>query len=150
MFGKKLEIISRRLKNLQKTERFSSYIRKKVFSKSGELVGKVKDITTKKDNMIGLIVNGNKKVFIGKEFFDFDSKDVIMLSINPVTSLIGKHVFDAEGRRLGYVKGLERKNNANDFESLVVKKAFYLRALKIPKEDVVVSKKNIILKKAYR
>ena len=63
--------------------------------------------------------------------------------------MIGKQVFDADGKKLGRVKSVQRKGNANDFESVVVKRHFFSRGIAVPKSDIDVSKKNIILKVIY-
>jgi sporulation protein YlmC with PRC-barrel domain len=149
MFGKPAEIISRRIKNIESIELSSQYTDKKVYSKSGEFVGKVYDIAMKNKCFIGLMVSGKRKVFIDKDFFESDADGVIMLKIEPVVNLLGKQVFDSLGKIVGKVVGLNRKSNKNDYEEIVVKKSFFRRAFNVPKKDVEVAKENIILKKAY-
>ncbi|HJX50323.1 MAG TPA: PRC-barrel domain-containing protein [Candidatus Nanoarchaeia archaeon] len=149
MFERKIEVLSSRTKKLEGTGKFSSYIGKRVYSKTGELVGSVYDIIIKKDCMIGVLYKKNSRVFIGKEFFKSDTADAIMLKIDPVTDLIGKQVYDSTGKRIGKVVELKRKSTANSYEELRVKKAFYLSSVFIPKKLIAVAKKNIILKEPW-
>jgi len=149
LFTRRVEILSSRTKKLESTKKFSSYIGKNVYSKSGELVGKVYDVIMKNDNMVGVIYKGASRVFIGKEFFKSDTDDAIMLKIEPVTGLIGKHVYDSTGKIIGKVVELKRKSTANSFDELRVKKAFYSMSVHIPKKFIAVAKKNIILSKPW-
>jgi sporulation protein YlmC with PRC-barrel domain len=149
MFGSKETIISSKQADLANTKNLVSYINRKVYSKTGNLLGRVKDIILRHDTLIGFEVIGRKKLFIDKEFFESESDNSLMLSIEPITSLFGKHVFDADGKNIGKVKDIERKSNANTFTHLVVRKHFYTKPIKVPKEDIDVSKENIILNKKY-
>jgi len=58
-------------------------------------------------------------------------------------------VFDADGKKLGKVVDVVRKDETNSMEALMVRKNFYSRQVRVPKNDIEVSKKNIILKKVY-
>ena len=147
MFGSKIQIVSSRTKKLEGTNSFSSYIGKQVYSKSGEMIGVVKDIIMKNDIMLGVIVH---KVFIGKEFFKSYTADAIMLKIDPVTNLIGKHVYDSAGDRVGKVVELKRKGTGNSFNELRVKRNIYTRSIFINKKDIQIAKKNVILKRPWQ
>lgn len=149
MFSKKIEVVSSKTKKLEKTKNFCSYINKKVYSKKGMFVGKVSDVIMKDYLMVGVLVNANKKIFIGKEFFKSDSESAIMLKIDPVTEIIGKTVYDSTGKRLGKVVGLKRKGTGNSYSELLVKKAIYSRSFSISKKEVEIAKKSVILNKEY-
>jgi len=116
MFGKPTEIISREIKDISNIELSSQHIGKKVYSKSGEFVGKVYDVAMKNRCFTGLMVSGARNVFIDKDFFESDADGVIMLKIEPVTNIIGKQVFDSAGKIVGKVVGLNRKNNSYLFK----------------------------------
>jgi len=141
-----VEIVSNKSINLDEMRKFSSYIGKKVFSKTGEFMGEVYDIAIKKDTIVGVFYKGNLNVFIDKEFFESDTKEAIMLKIEPVTRLIGKEVYDSTGELIGEVVELKRKGNSNSYDELRVKKGFFYKSVYIPKEKIAVAKKNIILK----
>lgn len=146
---RKIHMISTRKKDHSEMGRFRSYIGKKVISKSGDFVGRVYDVLFSGDKMTGIMVwRRFSKLFVGKEFFDL-SEDAVMLSINPVTMLIGKKVFDADGKKIGTVKGIIRKGKTNNFDAVTVKKNIFSKSIKVPKSEIETSKKNIILKKVY-
>jgi len=150
MARKKLRAISSNETDISKFDSFRSWVGKKVISKSGDIIGKVQDFRFKKNMVAGIIVMKRfSRIFIGNEFINGVSEDAIVLSIDPVTMLVGKKVFDVDGKEIGSVARLIRKGNANTFEGVVVKKRFYSKGIKIPKKDVDISKKSIILKKSY-
>lgn len=147
--AKKIRIISSKIKNLNKQEKASSYLGKKVLSKSGEYVGKVYDIILQKGNITGFLISGKVKIFIGKESIASQSEKTIMLKIEPITNIIKKKVFDAAGKKIGSVIDLKRKSTANTYSDLKVRQAIHKKPFLIPKKEVRVSKKNVILNKVH-
>lgn len=145
----KTELISTKVKNLDAIEKFSEYIGKKVFSKSGAYVGKIKDVVIRRGSMIGVLVKSKRKLFIGREFFETDSEDAIMLSIEPVTLIIGKQVFDSLGKKVGKVVDLERADTDNQFRALIIKKRIYFRPFTVPRSAVTITKHNVLLNKPF-
>ncbi|MBD3247110.1 hypothetical protein GF378_00635, partial [Candidatus Pacearchaeota archaeon] len=105
------------------------------------------DIVLKKDCFAGVLVKGKRRVFIGKEFLGGESKKGMILKIEPVTSLISRQVYDSHGKRIGKVSGLKRKSKTNNYSAILVKKSVYRRAFEIPKKEIDVAKKTIVLKK---
>jgi len=148
MFWKKTDIVSGKIKNLDSLSKLKSYLGKKVYAKKGDFIGYVRDVMFKGNIIQGIFVKGKRNIFIGKEFFEHESEEAFVLSIDPVVCLIGKQVFDSAGKRIGKVIDIKRKSNANTYSELIIKKVFYRRAFSIPKEDVSVAKQNIILKHA--
>ncbi len=146
MFRKRTDIISGKVKNLDSLSSLKSYIGKRVYSKNGDLLGHVKDALFKGNVIEGILVKGKRKLFISKEFFEHESDKAFVLSIDPIVSLIGKLVYDSTGKKIGRVVDIKRKTNANTFTELVIKKSIFRRRFTIPKEDISVAKKNIILK----
>ena len=147
---KKMTAISRGTKDPNKMDNLRSYLGRKVRSKSGESLGGIYDILFMGDKVEGYVVAKRmSKLFVGKEFFSSFSKKTAMLSIDPVILLIGKQVFDADGKKLGKVVRVERKSNSNEFDALVVRKNFFSRGIEVQKKDIDISKKNVILKVIY-
>ena len=64
-------------------------------------------------------------------------------------ALKGKFVFDADGRNLGKISSVHRKANANNFYEISIKRKFYSKEQKIPRKEIAVMKKNVILNKSY-
>jgi len=146
---KKTEIISTNLDNLENQRYGKSYLGKKVYSKEGRLVGIVRDILIDKNSLSGLFIIGKRKLFVDKEYIASESEKAIMLTIEPVLSIVGKKVFDSDGRKIGVVMSIDRKSKSNSFVSLMVKAHIFSKPFTIPKEDIEVCKENIILNRAY-
>ncbi len=147
---RRMNSISTKGKDPSAMDSFSSWIGKKVISKSGDIIGKVQDFRFSKNTIEGIVVMRNiSRLFIGHEFISGVSDEAVVLSIDPVTMLVGKKVFDADGKEMGKVARLVRKGSSNSFEAVIVKKNIYSKGMKFPKADVEVSKKSIILKKSY-
>lgn len=138
--------------NLELTTNLRSYLGKKVYSKSGDIVGSVQDILlNSKHSFQGIMVKTGLRssLFIGRKYVKELTPVSIMLSIDPVTSLVGKFVFDADGKKLGRVFELKRSSDANSFYALTIRKHRFSKPRDIPKEHIHVAKKNIILSKKY-
>ncbi|MBW2982697.1 PRC-barrel domain-containing protein [Candidatus Woesearchaeota archaeon] len=142
-------IISPGFKQVDKAKTARDYLGKKVYSTSGDRVGRVKDVVYSQDRIAGLIVRGRKMLFVHKDYVQPEIVDAIILTIDPVNMLKGKLVFDSDGRKIGKVKDIERSTTANDCDNLVVKKHLFAKPRKVSYDDVSVSKRNIILSKAY-
>lgn len=129
----------------------SKIVGKKVIAQNGEVVGRVKEVAFDLNRIIGFIVQG--KIGVGQMLVDVHyveqyHEDSVILKISPVTSLIGKIVFDSDGKRVGRIKELVRAGTANDFTDLMVSRGAFRKAQKVPKSDMQVVGKNIILNKA--
>ncbi|MBW2996550.1 hypothetical protein KY332_04605 [Candidatus Woesearchaeota archaeon] len=142
---KKIEVFSPRKQDINKLGSIKSFLSRKIVSKSGEAIGKAKDVLFDSKGIRG--VKG-KGFYVDKSYFK-TSEDKIMLSIDPVILLLGKDVFDADGKKIGKVVKVARTGNTNNFKSIFVKRKFYSRKKEISKADISVSKKNIILNKKY-
>jgi len=144
-----IEIISQTDRNILKFESIIDYIGKKVVSKSGKTIGTIRDVLFTEKGVKGFIIHRFfTRFYIDNAYFNTIGKQA-MLSINPAILLAGKVVFDADGKRLGKVVNVNRKNKSNDFESITVKKRFFLKGIDIPKSEIDIMKNNIILNKAY-
>ena len=108
-------LISPSITNIGEYDSYHELFLKKVFSKSGDYIGKVRDIISTGNQVVGFIVGkGFKNVFIDKNFITTSPEAVQILSIDPFTLLLGKHVYDLTGRYIGRVKTVNRDNNKND------------------------------------
>lgn len=126
---------------------FFSFFWKKIISHSGNPCGRILDIFIQDGKLAGFaVIRGFRTYFIGSEFVENDSGEAVVLSIEPVYLLIGKSVFDSEGRRLGRLNRLVRNDRSNEFAAIVVKRKFYTPGMTIPASHIAVSKHNIVLK----
>lgn len=146
---RKERIISSKTTTLDETKSLVSLLGKRVLSKSGEITGKITDVITTNEKIIGIMVTGSQKQFIGKEFFKYDAEDSIILTIDPVTLMIGKQVFDSEGKKLGNVIDIKRENADNNYTAIIIKKTLISKKILIPKKHIEVARKNILLNVPY-
>lgn len=142
-------LLSKRLSTLDNTSTLRSYLGKKVYSTSGDFVGRVVDVIIFQDQFVGLTVQGKRRLFVDKDYCEPETVDNIILKIDPITMLNGKLVFDSEGKKVGRVVGFERTGVRNTCDVIVVKKNVFNKPLSIPYSAIETSKKNIILNKAY-
>jgi sporulation protein YlmC with PRC-barrel domain len=139
---KNLNIIS--TKNISASFKLKDMLNKKILALNGEVVGKVKDIAFDAQKVYGIYVND---MLIDMTYIDQFKEECIVLKINPITNLKGKIVFDKDGKKLGIITEVIRTNNENSFVSVNVKKYFFSKTINIPKSDMAVIDKNIILNK---
>ena len=100
-----MEIISPIIKGMHGIHFVSEELGKKVYSKSGAVGGKVKDVIAHNKHILAIIV---KDMVIDEHYIHSSSKGAIMLNIDPVFEFIGKEVFDADGAHLGKVVSIEK------------------------------------------
>jgi sporulation protein YlmC with PRC-barrel domain len=142
-------ILSKKTLVLDDTVSVHHYLRKKVYSDSGDRVGRIIDVILKDDTLAGFIIRGREKIYIDKDYCELDSEENILLKIDPITLHKRKIVFDASGKRLGRVVGIERTGVKNEFDSLLVKKHIFATPVHIPASEIETARRNIILNKEY-
>jgi len=121
-------------------------LKRKVYSNSGEYIGKIKDYMFLGVDVYGIVVKRLfRKVFVGSEFLINTDEDVQMLKIDPITMHLGKHVYDKNGKYLGRVKDLSQVYKKNDFSSLLVRKNIFSKSFEVTPKQISTIKKNIIL-----
>ena len=119
---KKVEIISSEFKNTSELSELTSYVGKEVFSKSGEPIGSVKEIVVHKDKIKGAVISSKKDFYIDKEQFALNEHEVIILKIDPIFALIGKKVYDSQGkeRTLEFLVMTRDRMNISQWERIVL------------------------------
>lgn len=143
---KRISILSNKVETLNGHQSLNSLVGKKVYSKSGDHIGKVKDVLYLNTQISGITVwMGLRKLFIDREFFGDSPDDVLFLTIDPIFLLMGKQVFDVNGRLLGKVSAIKRNSTKNLFNSLIVKKNIISKPLEVKHSDIQTMKVNIIL-----
>jgi len=140
-----IQIISK--KGIKQNFQLSSIVGKQVIAENGEVVGKVKDIAFSANKVVGVYMGRalGSSVLIDQDHIREFNADSVILKINPVTALIGKLVFDKDGKKLGKITQLVRTDHKNDFTDILVKKNPVSGAIKIPKKNLSVISKNVIL-----
>lgn len=147
---KEIDVISTHVDDPVKLDGYKPWLGREVISKSGDSVGYIRDILYTDDKMMGVMVSkGFSKSFIDKEYFGTNNKDCLMLTIDPFSQIRGKLVFDADGRKMGKIKEVVRKDRSNSFTGILVKKSIFSKPVEIPHGEIAVCKKNVILNKVY-
>ncbi|MGE0793342.1 MAG: PRC-barrel domain-containing protein, partial [Candidatus Woesearchaeota archaeon] len=127
-----------------------NYMWKKVIDKKGFKLGRVINIITNNNQIIALeLMKLFKKYIIDVNFIETITKNKIKLSIVPVVTIVGRKVFDCEGRHIGKVVELIKPPQKNEFSELVVKKHIFSKSRIIKKDEIKVNERNIILKTRY-
>ncbi len=146
LFKRKMNEIAEGKKDVSEMDSFRSYIGRKVIAKSGDNAGKIYDVLFKGREVCGIVVSRRaSKLFIARSFIADVSEKAVMLGITPVFMMLGKKVFDMDGKNLGRVVGVSRKGKSNAFDSIEVKKRFWSKKESIPKSEIDVAKKGVIL-----
>src|SRR3989344_9340263 len=148
----KIEFISEKSVDLDYLIAIEKLIGKRVLSKNGLVVGRIKSIKINKNNKVeGVVVSPGlfrKKIYISSLYFDRLTSESIILSIDPSIFNRGKRVLNNDGNYLGKIKDVNRKENTNQVDSISVKR-FLRKEIIIPGSQVKSVGQSIILKSTY-
>lgn len=130
---------------------FWSILGRKILSKSGEFSGRIYSISVRGRELQGFFVFYKFNIFlIDQKFIQnfeiMDRKSAMLLNIDPIYLLAGRFVYDHDGRKLGKVVRVDQIQKSNDYEAIGVRKRIFSRVIRIERERIDKSKKNIILK----
>lgn len=150
---KKIEHIVTNERKISETSNLSKVLNKKVLSKSGSVIGKVKQLRINSDKLFfeGILVKRSlfkKSFYVGTSYLSQFSEDAIILNINPTILEKGKKVLAFDGEYLGKVSSVERQSNTNEIKNLLVK-SFLKKEIKIPISAVKSIGSSIILNANY-
>jgi sporulation protein YlmC with PRC-barrel domain len=124
----------------------------KVLSKTGQVVGRVKQLrmNQKTFKIEGIIVHISlfHRVYIGVSYIKSISNEAVILSVDLSIMIKGKRVVDNEGKIVGKVKMIVRRGERNDISTLVVHK-FMRKDLEIPTSAIKTVSKSVILTERY-
>ena len=119
---------------------------KDVISSKGVDAGSVKDFYTDTKILNGLVVKYKwTTYFIDAVHIHEASKDAVILTIHPYYLLIGKEVYDTEGRYLGVIKTVTRETNSNEPDTIIVKKSWWAQRKAISSDKVQEAKETVII-----
>src|SRR3989344_6286585 len=118
-------IISRRQINLEETLDSSSLLGCRVLSHNGLIIGKISQIRINPNTLRieGILVKRGlfrKSIYIGSSYFDKMTSKSVILSIEPVIFLKNRNVLSFEGKKIGKVKKVIRKDNTNEIKEIIV------------------------------
>jgi sporulation protein YlmC with PRC-barrel domain len=140
-------------KNLafEETVEMQSLIGKKVLSKDGKRIGKVKSFHLHPKD---LTVEGFKvdpgwfeaDHYIGGNYVDKITDEAIILSMVPVTEYVGLIVHDADGKKIGKIKAVNRSKKTNKLLSVTVDSAHHDEDLQISSDYISAIGHSVMLK----
>ena len=145
-----IRIISSKEEQVNLDLKLEKIIGKKVISLNGEILGKVKSIISKNNKIEGIVIKKSKnETYIDYHMIQDLYGESILLKIDPVSRLLNKKVFDAEGKLLGVVVDINQIDNKNQFKDITVKKKSFSKKIKVAPTEIEVAQKNIILNKIH-
>ena len=130
---------------------FWSLFGRKVISRSGDYCGRIIGLYMEGDSVKGFLIwyrfrKIHADIIYLKNLDSLDREAALLFNMDPFYILPGRRVYDSDGRKLGRVIRAVQIGGTNDFEALLVRKHFFSRTLRIKKERIEVSKRNIILR----
>ncbi|TGK29714.1 hypothetical protein EHQ05_01750 [Leptospira yasudae] len=137
-------------KELKDSKSFWACLGRNVISKSGENSGRLIDLRFLSGNLSGIIVlKGFRRVYFSREHLKSDSKERLLLKIDPPSNLLGKRVYDKNARFLGSVSSVQVAPGTVKLIRFWVRKFPFSPKTEFYPEDIETSVKNIILKKDH-
>ena len=119
----------------------------KVLSKGGKVIGRVAEIrinphTTQPQGVLVKRGLGEIPLYIGRSYFAHLSYESIILNMEPSILIKGKRVITTQGKILGTVREVIRKEKTNDVTGIIVKSPLTRKAL-IPHSEIkLIGKSN--------
>jgi len=131
----------------------SEVLGKKVLTKDGKNIGKVKSVHIHPRDLTveGIVIDPgffDANQYMGAEYISSITDEGVVLKIHPVTDYVGVKVFDFTGKEIGKVKEVNRSKQTNTLYSILVSRE--------GKEDVLIradyiaaAGKNIVLREPF-
>jgi len=131
----------------------SEVLGKKVLTKDGKNIGKVKSVHIHPRDLTveGIVIDPgffDANHYVGAEYISSITDEGVVLKIHPVTDYVGLKVFDFTGKEIGKVKEVNRSKQTNTLYSILVSRE--------GKEDVLIradyiaaAGKNIVLREPF-
>ncbi|AYV55461.1 hypothetical protein [Leptospira kmetyi] len=137
-------------KEPKEAKSFWASLGRNVISKSGENSGRLVDLCFLSGNLSGIVVlKGFRKIYFSREHLKTDSKERILLKIDPPSNLLGKRVYDKNARFLGSVTEIQVSPGTVKLIRFWVRKFPFTPKLEFYPEDIQTSIKNVLLKKDH-
>lgn len=137
-------------KEPKESKSFWASLGRNVISKSGENSGRLVDFCFLSGNLSGIVVlKGFRRIYFSREHLKTDSKERILLKIDPPSNLLGKRVYDKNARFLGSVTDIQVSPGTVKLIRFWVRKFPFTSKLEFYPEDIQTSIKNVLLKKDH-
>lgn len=150
---KKHHRITRSERSLEQTLNLHELLNIRVLTKKGLVLGKVSHIRLHptKLSLEGIVVSRGvfkKDFYIGASYIQRLSNDSFILKIDPSILLKGRRVLAGNGKVVGRVKEVLRKEHSNEIKELIVSSTFR-KDFSIREQDVKYFGESIILKSSH-
>ncbi|TGK34340.1 hypothetical protein EHQ12_16560 [Leptospira gomenensis] len=137
-------------KEFQDSKSFWTSFGRNVLSKTGENSGRLIDVRFRSGALSGIVVLKRfRRIYFSKEHLKTDSKERLLLKIDPPSNLLGKRVYDKNARLLGTVVSIQTAPGSPKLVRFWVRKFPVSPKLELYPEDIETSLKNVLLKKVY-
>jgi len=130
-------------------------IGKKVNSKDGKVLGKVKSVHIHPKNLTveGVVVDSGMfevDQYYGRGYIETLNLEGVVLSITPVSEFVGNDVYDPTGKMVGKVTGINRAKQTNTLISIKVKSEDSGEDILIASDYIAtIGDKTLMLKEAF-
>ncbi len=145
------EYVTRKEVNLDETVDIRRLAGKRVLSKGGTIVGNISEVRVNSQTLEldGLIIGRQfeKPIYIGKSYFSTLSNQSVILNIEPSILLKGLKVVTSDGKVLGKVIKVNRVNNTNEINSLLVRR--WWNKYLIPSDEIKQLGNSVLIKRKY-
>lgn len=136
-----------------KTTDFSSVLSSRVLSKNGTVLGKVSRLhfDPGNDRISGIVFRyglKRREWYVCRPYIDRIGSDAVLLSIDPVLMHEGKKVISADGKTVGKLVQVVRKDSSNKIDELVLRRRLY-KTFTISPSEVNHFGDSLILKQTY-
>lgn len=152
MFSSKPIPLLQHERSYEKTLDMSHVLGSRVISKSGVVVGNVKEVRIHPHHLKieGVVVRRGpyNSIYLGRNYIDRVSDKAVILSIDPVLLLVGKPVLTSQGKKIGTVKRVIRKHHTNELESINVS-SFWKKEVIIPSRYIKIIHHALLLSPHY-
>ncbi len=127
----------------------------KVLDVKGNEIGKIKSLHVDPVSLSVEAITIDNGLFkgsdyVGKNYIFSLTDKAAVLSVTPITQLIGLTVYDSEGKELGRVKEVYRVHKTNSILSLIVDRGIMKSDLIVYDDEIKELGKNIILNESFK
>ncbi len=147
-----MELFIDKANPLDETLKTQELLGKRVITKSGTVLGRVKAIHISKKNYCvqGIVVKKffRKDKYICITYIHAITLKAIILSIDPVTLFVGCKVISHDGKKIGTVKKVHRIDRTNHISSLTVRCGWF-KTINVRHVNIEHLGNSVIISKTY-
>ncbi len=148
-----MEYLVEKSQSYEQTRDAKGLLSKRVLSKSGSIVGKVREVRLDSQHreLRGVLVSRGlfrPSVYISAEYISRLTPQAVILSIEPAMLFRRRAVISSDGKKFGRVKEVLRERETNNITGFLVRRNVFW-TYEVPGSEVRKANKAIMLKKSY-